>query len=128
MSVHRTAGGWRGQGGRTEKVENYMGSNGMEKIEVHRNHRNPSGKRNRSYADVVNNHTEVISNIGSVLSYFSSVFEKDRLLKAYVGKVNVLGSTYGMQTKLEMDGYYSVKVTLLSESLSFGREQKWRNR
>lgn len=62
----------------------------MEKIEVHRNHRNHNRRRNKSYVDVVkNNHAEVVSNIGSVLSYSSSVSEKDRLLKAY--KVNVIG-------------------------------------
>lgn len=34
-----------------------------------------------------------------------------------MGRVIIPGSTYNMQTKLEMEGYYNVKVTPLGDSL-----------
>lgn len=94
-------------------------------IGVHRNQKNLNGNRNRSFTEVViDKRTEVASSSVSQLSYSSSVADKDRLRKAYVWKVKILGSTYGMQTKLKMEGYYNVKVTLLGESLCLLEENE----
>ncbi|CAI8603026.1 unnamed protein product [Vicia faba] len=52
--------------------------------------------------------------------------DKARFQKAFVGKVTILGSAYKVQTYLEIEGYFGVKVTHLGANLCFLEEsEEW---
>lgn len=81
-------------------------------------HRNSVRNWNRSFVEVFNYKSiEATKNERSHVRYSTTKEVNDRLRKAFVGKVNIPCSTYEMQTKLEMEGYYNVKVTPLGQSL-----------
>lgn len=74
---------------------------------------------NKSFANAVNNKwTDKREEIqSSVLTYSSSEEAKKRFRKAYAGRVVILGSTYSLQTKIEIEGYYNIKATPLGGSV-----------
>lgn len=88
--------------------------------------RNNWNNKNKSFVDVVNN-TTTIKNGGDVmciLKHTTSEEARTRFCKAYVGKVAIAGSTNCMQSKLEIDGYFNVKLTSLGGSLCILEESK----
>ncbi|XP_058783348.1 uncharacterized protein LOC131658029 [Vicia villosa] len=80
---------------------------------------------NRSYADVVVDKVQELPETSrNLLEFFSSVEVRNRLGKAFVGKVLIAGSTFGIQTKLEMEGIFAIKATPLGEWLCLLEESE----
>lgn len=66
----------------------------------------------RSFADVVK-----LGNICSHLSFNTSIEGLVRFKKAFIGVTVNHGMSYNIQTSLEVEGYFSIKVTPLGENL-----------
>lgn len=57
-----------------------------------------------------------------VVFYHSSEKDKARFLKAYVGKVIILWSSYNIHTSFELEGLLTIKVTPLGANLCLLKE------
>lgn len=73
---------------------------------------------NRSFVDVVNNKkASSSSSFKNFMVYNSPKEAWNRFQNAFVGKVSIMGSTSSVQTKLEMEGNYNIKVTPMGGSV-----------
>ncbi|XP_058783452.1 uncharacterized protein LOC131658139 [Vicia villosa] len=72
-----------------------------------------ASRGSRSFATVVKGGTsgcDVAVEVNPILCFKSKVEDKERLLKAYVGRVLIPGSAFDIQTYLEMEGVSAVRV------------------
>ncbi|XP_058751484.1 uncharacterized protein LOC131624544 [Vicia villosa] len=91
------------------------------------NTRVDSFRNDKSYAEAVNNDSpasEVNGVSSNALHFNSSSERRERLAKAYVGRVCILGSSYNIHTHFELEGVYAVKVSPLGSNLCLLEELK----
>ncbi|XP_058776191.1 uncharacterized protein LOC131650502 [Vicia villosa] len=107
------------------------GSIGREKFEVPVNRfegRKATWRDKRSFAEVVNKDRETggrkSEDQGLSFCYKSKEEIRERLNKAYVGKVIVSGSAYNIQTHFEMEGFFAIKVSPMGGNLCLLEEME----
>lgn len=63
-----------------------------------------------------NKKTGPSSSFKNIIVYNSPKEALNRFQNAFVAKVAILGSTCSVQTKLEIEGHYNIKVTVMGGS------------